>query len=207
MVADDHVIIRMGLQELFRDIGDITAAAMVSSGEELLQRLVHGNGLFDLLLLDITMPGLSGIKLISQICALQPRLPILVLSMHDEPQIVRRVLQAGVCGFVTKGSSEDILVAAIRKVAQGGHFIDSAIIEQMLFAPAHNQSAAHDCLSPRELQIMKRLARGRSLAEIDIECFISDKTVSTHKARLMQKMGFQSNAELVRYAVHHNLIE
>jgi len=208
MVADDHFIIHKGLQELFREIRDISAVGMVSSSEELLKRLGDSSGQIDLLLLDITMPGLSGIELISCIRALRPSLPILILSMHDEPQIVRRVLQAGASGFVTKGSAEDILVAAIRKVAQGGRFIDSAVIEQVMFdAPVRNESRAHDCLSPRELQIMKSLAMGRSLAEIASTCFISDKTVSTHKARLMQKMGFQSNAELVRYAIDHRLIE
>jgi DNA-binding NarL/FixJ family response regulator len=208
MVADDHVIIHKGLLELFRDIGDISAAGAVRSGDELLKRLGDGNSTFDLLLLDISMPGLSGVELISRIRALRPRLPILILSMQDEPQIVRRVLQAGASGFVTKGSSEDILVAAIRKVAQGGRFVDSAVIEQVMFgAPVCNASPAHDCLSPRELQIMKSLSRGRSLTEIARECFISDKTVSTHKSRLMQKMSFQSNAELVRYAIDHRLIE
>ncbi|WP_028535497.1 response regulator [Paludibacterium yongneupense] len=208
MIADDHAIIHKGLQELFRDVGNISAAGMVSSGEELLKRLGDGSSVFDLLLLDISMPGLSGVELISRICALRPKLPILVLSVHDEPQIVRRVLHAGASGFVTKGSSEDILVAAIRRVAQGGRFVDSAIIEQVMFdPPLRHESAAHGRLSPRELQIMKSLARGRSLAEIAAECFISDKTVSTHKARLMLKMGFQSNAELVRYAIDHHLIE
>jgi DNA-binding NarL/FixJ family response regulator len=208
VIADDHVIIHKGLQDLFRDVGGISAAAKIFSGEELLKLLSDANSRFDLLMLDITMPGLSGIELISHVRILRPKLPILILSMHDEPQIVRRVLQAGASGFVTKGSDEDILVAAIRKVAQGGRFVDSAVIEQVMFeAPARSEVVAHDCLSPRELQVMKSLARGRSLAEIASECFISDKTVSTHKARLMQKLNFQSNAELVRYAIDHRLIE
>jgi DNA-binding NarL/FixJ family response regulator len=208
VIADDHVIIHKGLQDLFRDVGGIAAAAKVFSGEELLKLLGDANSRFDLLMLDITMPGMSGIELISHVRMLRPTLPILILSMYDEPQIVRRVLQAGASGFVTKGSGEDILVAAIRKVALGGRFVDSAVVEQVMFeAQVRSEAVAHDCLSPRELQVMKSLARGRSLAEIARECFISDKTVSTHKARLMQKMNFQSNAELVRYAIDYHLIE
>lgn len=208
MVADDHVIVRMGLLELFRDIGDISVAGMVGSGEELLKRLGDASNLLDLLLLDISMPGVSGVELILRIRSMRPTLPILILSMHDEPHVVRRVLQAGASGFVTKGSSEDILVTAIRKVAQGGRFVDSAVIEQIMFdTPSQKELMAHACLSPRELQILKRLARGRNLAEIASEYFISDKTVSTHKARLMRKMGFKNNAELVRYAIDHRLVE
>jgi DNA-binding NarL/FixJ family response regulator len=208
LIADDHIIIHKGLQELFRDVGGISVAGMASSGDELLKLLGDSNRLFDILLLDLSMSGLSGVDLISSIRALRSWLPILILSMHDEPQIVRRVLQAGASGFVTKGCSEDILVAAIRKIAHGGRFVDSAVIEQVMFDTSiRNESVAHDCLSPRELQVMKSLARGRSLTEIAQECFISDKTVSTHKARLMQKMNFQSNAELVRYAIDHRLIE
>lgn len=208
LIADDHVIVRKGLQELFRDMGDISATGMVASGEELLTRLRDNHSQFDLLLLDLTMPGVSGIELIARIRSINAKLPILVLSMYDEPQIVRRVLQAGVSGFVTKGSGEDSLVTAIRKVAYGGRFVDSAVIEQVMFdTPARSESILHKCLSPRELLIMKRLAKGQGVAEIGNELFISDKTVSTHKARLMLKMKFQSNAELVRYAVDHHLIE
>jgi DNA-binding NarL/FixJ family response regulator len=208
VIADDHVIIHKGLQELFRDVGDILVEGMASSGDELLRLLNDGNNLFDLLLLDLSMSGLSGVDLLSRVRALRPRLPILILSMHEEPQIVRRVLQAGASGFVAKGSDEDILIAAIRKVAHGGRFVDSVVIEQVMFDTfVRHEATAHDCLSPRELQVMKGLARGGSLAEIARECFISDKTVSTHKARLMQKMNFQSNADLVRYAIDHHLIE
>jgi len=131
-----------------------------------------------------------------------------VLSMHNELQVAKRVLQAGANGFVTKGSAQDTLMSAIRKVAQGGRFVDPGVAEQMMFEkPQNNEEAPHERLSERELHILKLFARGRSVNDIADELFISNKTVSTHKARLMQKLNFQSNAELVRYAADHGLIE
>lgn len=206
LIADDHVIVRNGLRELFQDMGGFTAARMVASSEDVLEVLRHDQ--FDLILLDLSMPGIGGRDLVRCIRVLNARIPILVLSMHDEPHIVKRVLQAGASGFVSKGSAEDTLMLAIRKVAAGGRFIDSSITEQLIFnLPASGASAPRDCLSPRELQVMKCLAQGRSVTEIAAELLISDKTVSTHKMRLMRKMNLRSNAELVRCAVDHGLVD
>jgi DNA-binding NarL/FixJ family response regulator len=206
LIADDHVIVRSGLKQLFELMGDIFVAGEATNGAEVLEALRIGK--FDLILLDLTMPGISGISLIANIRAQYAKLPILVLSMHNELQVAKRVLQAGASGFVTKGSMQEILMDAVRKVAAGGRFIDPVIAEQMMFEkPATGGSAQHECLSERELQIMKLFAKGRGINEIADELFISNKTVSTHKARLMQKMNFQRNAELVRYAADHGLIE
>jgi len=206
LIADDHVIVRNGLKQLFGLMGDITVAGEATNGDEVLEALKHGH--FDLLLLDLTMPGLSGVNLIGRILASHSKLPILVLSMHNELQIAKRVLQAGAAGFVTKGSEQDTLMSAIRKVAAGGRFVDPTVAEQMMFEkPAEGESAPHERLSERELHIMKLFANGKGINEIAAELFISNKTVSTHKARLMQKLNFQSNAELVRYAADHGLVE
>ncbi len=206
LIADDHVIVRSGLKQLFGLMGDITVAGEATNGMEVLEALRLGA--FDLILLDLTMPGLSGVTLIGQIHAQYPKLPILILSMHNELQVAKRVLQAGATGFVTKGSMQDILMDAVRKVAAGGRFIDPVIAEQMMFEkPATGEVAPHERLSERELHIMQLFAKGMGINEIAEELFISNKTVSTHKARLMQKMNFQSNSELIRYAADHGLIE
>lgn len=206
LIADDHVVVRNGLMQLFGVMGDVEVAGEASSGEEVLGAL--GKSQFDLILLDLTMPGLSGINLIARIRSLYENQPILVLSMHNELQVAKRVLQAGANGFVTKGSAQDALMSAIRKVAQGGRFVDPGVAEQMMFEkPQNSEARPHERLSERELHILKLFARGRTVNDIADELFISNKTVSTHKARLMQKLNFQSNAELVRYAADYGLIE
>lgn len=206
LIADDHIVVRSGLRQLFGLMGDIEVAGEATNGEEVLEALRTGQ--FDLVLLDLTMPGLSGINLIGRIRAMNEQLPILVLSMHNELQIAKRVLQAGAAGFVTKGSGQDTLMSAIRKVATGGRFVDPGVAEQMMFEkPTQGEEVPHDRLSERELHILKLFATGRSVNEIADELFISNKTVSTHKSRLMQKLNLQSNAELVRYAADHGLIE
>ena len=206
LVADDHVVVRNGLKQLFGVMGDVALMGEAGSGEEVLVMLEHGQA--DLVMLDLTMPGLSGINLVARIHGLYPQLPILVLSMHNELQVAKRVLQAGATGFVTKGSEQDTLMTAIRRVSCGGRFVDPGIAEQMMFdKPQFSGAAPHERLSERELHILKLFARGRSVNEIADQLFISNKTVSTHKARLMQKLNFSSNAELVRYAADHGLIE
>lgn len=206
LIADDHAIVRGGLKQLFSLMGDITVAGEATNGIQVLEMLQHGK--IDLLLLDLTMPGISGISLISRIRGQHESLPILVLSMHNELQVAKRVFQAGASGFITKGSPQETLIAAIRKVAAGGRFVDPVLAEQMMFEkPVIGEKMAHDRLSERELQILKLIAQGKTVNEIAVELFISNKTVSTHKARLMQKMNFQNNAELVRYAADHGLVE
>lgn len=206
LIADDHVIVRNGLKKLFDLMGDIVVEGEATNGAEVLEMLSHRQ--FDLLLLDLTMPGISGVNLIGSIHDQYADLPILVLSMHNELQVAKRVLQAGASGFVTKGSVQEILMDAVRKVAAGRRFIDPHIAEQMIFSkPSSAETVPHSRLSERELHIMKLFAKGMGINDIAEELFISNKTVSTHKARLMQKLSFQSNAELIRYAADHGLIE
>lgn len=206
LIADDHGIVREGLKQLFALGSDIAVAGEAINGTQVLEALRAGG--IDLLLLDMTMPGISGTELIHRIHGHNPKLPILILSMHNEPQVARRALGAGAAGYLTKDSDPKTLMNAIRKVASGGRFIDPGIAERIVFdAGEGGQRAPHELLSEREYCVLQMLVAGKGVNEIADELAISNKTVSTHKARLMQKMNCRSNAELVRYAVAHGLIE
>lgn len=204
LLADDHALVREGLKQLFALTADIIVAAEAINGVQVLDALRQQH--FDLLLLDMTMPGIAGPDLIGRVVAHDSPPPILVLSMHNEPQIVRRALAAGAVGYLTKDSDPAILLAAIRKIADGGRFIDPSLAEALAFDFGSTQAqSGHGHLSDREFQIFCLLARGRGVNEIAADLSISNKTVSTHKARLMEKMGFSSNADLVRYAIDKQL--
>lgn len=206
MITDDHAIMRKGLKQLFALVGDIEVVAEATDGGTALERLRQGG--IDLLLLDMTMPGISGEDLVARIRAHYPTLPILILSMHKEAQIAQRALKAGANGYLTKDRDPEDLLDAIRKVAAGGRFLDAEIAEQMAFtASGVGAPAGHECLTDREFQVMRLLAQGVSVNDIAAQLAISAKTVSTHKARLMEKMGFASNADLVRYSVEHRLVD
>lgn len=203
-IADDHTIVREGLKQIFALAPDIEVAGEAASGAQLL-KIIHDSD-FDLLLLDITMPGISGVDLIKRIYARRPGLPILVLSMHTGQHIVQRALKAGASGYLAKETVPEILIAAIRKIAVGGRFIDPVLIEQIVLdVQESGQDWPHSRLSDRELQILRALVRGKSINDIASELAISNKTVSTHKAHLMQKMGFKTNADLIIYGHSHSL--
>jgi DNA-binding NarL/FixJ family response regulator len=206
LLADDHAILRDGLKQLFALTTDVHVVAEADSGTQVLERL--RSVAVDLLLLDMTMPGITGEGLIARLRAQHARLPILVLSMHDEPQIAMRALRAGAGGYLVKDKGPKTLLAAMRRVAAGGHFIDPGVAERMaLEASGLAPRLQHADLTDREFQILRLLASGRSVNETAAQLAISNKTVSTHKSRVMEKMGFASNAELVRYAVAHGLVE
>jgi DNA-binding NarL/FixJ family response regulator len=205
MIADDHTILRESLKHLFALADDIEVCAEAMNGGEVLERLRDGG--IDLVLLDMNMPGISGEDLILRLRAQYPELPILVLSMHNQAQVAQRALKAGASGYLSKDRDAEMLLAAIRKVTVGGRFIDPVLAEQMAFESSGIVSSPHHaCLSDREFEILCLCAKGVSLNDIAAKFSISSKTVSTHKSRLMEKMGFESNAELVRYALGHGLI-
>lgn len=204
LIADDHAIVRSGLLQLCALAGDITVVAEATNGGEVLERL--RNFTCDLVLLDLSMQGISGIELISRIRAHCPNLPILILSMYNEASVARRALKAGANGYVTKDDDPETLLHAMRKVAAGGRYINPTLAEQLVFE--QGVTAADDIylqLSNRELSIFRMLSGGKTVNQIADELSISNKTVSTHKARLMQKMGFRSNAEMLRYGIDHVL--
>ncbi|HXU93257.1 MAG TPA: response regulator transcription factor [Gallionella sp.] len=205
LIADDHSIVRKGLKHLCKSAGDMVVAGEAANGEEVLEALRHAH--FDLLLLDLTMPGLGGVELVEKIRAQHASLPILIFSMRSEMQVAKRMAALGVGGYITKGGSDEMLLAAIRKVAAGGISVDPLIAEQMVFEQAKRRSSMPgNRLSQRELQILKLLGQGKSVNEIADELLLNSRTVSTYKARLMQKMNFKNNAELVLYASESGLI-
>lgn len=206
MIADDHAIVREGLKQLFSLYSDISVVGEATNGSDVLVNLRTQT--IDLLLLDMTMPGISGVELITRIRAQNATLPILVLSMHNEVQIARRALSNGASGYLTKDSDPEVLLAAIRKVAGGGRFIDPDLAEAMAFDNGNTeQEEPHELLSEREYQILLLLIGGKSVNDIAGELSISNKTVSTHKTRLMQKLNVSNNAELVRYGLDNGLID
>jgi DNA-binding NarL/FixJ family response regulator len=206
VVADDHPIVREGLKQLLAAAADLTIVGEAQNGQEVLARVRADD--FDVLLLDMSMPGKSGVELIKQVHAEKPKLRILVLSMHEEEQYAVRALKAGATGYLTKESATVQLIAAIRKVAAGGAFISPAVAEQFaLGAMPQGGGPPHAALSDREYQVFEMLVAGRSVGDIAGRLNLSVKTVSTHKARIMQKMNMTNQAELVRYAVNNRLLD
>ena len=205
VIADDHTIVREGLKQLLGAEGDLEVVAEARDGHEALERLRALE--FDVLLLDMSMPGKSGIELIKQAHAEKPRVRILVLSMHEEHQYAVRAIRAGASGYLTKESASAQLVAAIRKVAGGGAFISAEVAQQLALSAMPNARVhPHEALSDREFQVFRMIAEGRSVSEIAGRLNLSVKTVSTHKANILQKMEMSTSAELVRYALTHRLV-
>ncbi|MGZ5800991.1 MAG: response regulator [Burkholderiaceae bacterium] len=204
MIVDDHELMREGLKQLFDDEEDLMVCAEAGSGEEALAILQDEK--FDLVLLDISIPGIHGVELIKKIKEQLNSPPILVLSMHNESQIAKRKLKAGASGYITKDSSPKDLLEAIRKVASGGRFITAEIAEKIAFeVSSATPLVPHELLSARELVILRMLAQGRKVNEIAHDLDISSKTVSTHKVRLMQKMHIDSDVKLIQYTIAHGM--
>lgn len=204
IVADDHAMVRGGLKHIVATTSDIEVVGEATRGDEVLALL--GQLPIDLLLLDMNMPGLSGIELIRRLHEDKPALPILILSMHNEVQVVTRALKAGASGYVIKDSEPEILLLAIRKIAAGGKYIDPALVDALVFDASDRESLSHESLSEREFQILKMIAAGCALGNIANQLYLSPKTVSTHKMRLMQKLGIDNNADLIRYATQHGIV-
>jgi DNA-binding NarL/FixJ family response regulator len=206
LIADDHSIVREGLKQILNLQPDIDCAGEAGDGEQVLRLVREGD--YDLLLLDMTMDGLSGVDLIRRVRNFKPALPILVLSMHNVSQLALHAIRAGANGYITKGSEPELLLAAIQKVASGGRYIDPAMTEELAYKSTFSEDdLPHNSLSSREFEVFRLLASGRSNGDISQQLFISEKTVSTYKSRIMDKMKFSSSAELVRYAVKHKIVE
>jgi len=206
VIADDHSIVREGLKRIVSSIDGMEVAGEAGNGTEVMQRVRELD--FDVLLLDLSMPGRSGMELIKLIRAEKPQLRVLVLSMHQELQYAVRAIKNGASGYLTKESAPAQLEQAIRKVASGGAFISAEVAEQLaLGAMPGSEAVPHESLSNREFEVLQLLAAGVSLTDIGTRLNLSVKTVSTHKTNLMQKMGLQNQNELIRYALKHGLSE
>lgn len=205
IIADDHAVVREGLKKIFTLAADVELAAEAADGAELFQ-LLRGGANFDLLLLDMSMPGISGISLIDHIKGQYPDLPILVFSIHNETSIALRAIRAGASGYLTKDSDPEILLDAIHKVANKGTYLAPDLAEHLAFdALIPDRGAPHTQLSDREFEVFRMLIAGNRLTEIAQHLAISDKTVSTHKYNLMKKMQLHSMTELLHYAYEHKL--
>jgi DNA-binding NarL/FixJ family response regulator len=206
LIADDHAIMREGLKQILAACTDMRVEGEADNGYGVLGMVKHRE--WDVVVLDMSMPGRSGIELIKQIKTEKPRLPILVLSMHKEEQYAVRVLKAGASGYLCKDGASSELINAIRKVASGGKYITPAAAESLVLGLASSRDAMpHTLLSDREFQIFKLVAAGQGITEIAKKLNISVKTVSTHKARFMQKMNLETAADLIRYALKHELLD
>jgi DNA-binding NarL/FixJ family response regulator len=204
LLADDHAIIRDGVKQILADTDDLVVAGEAANGAEVLKMVADREG--DLLVLDISMPGKSGLDLIKLVKHDKPRLPILIFSMHNEEQYALRALHAGASGYLTKESDSEVLIAAMRKVAAGGVHVSEKVAA--LLARDHmprTDELPHARLSDREFQIFEKIVAGTRLTDIANEFNLSIKTVSTHKSRILQKMGMTSDTDLVRYALAKGL--
>ena len=206
LIADDHAIVRGGLRQLLSGESDFLVAGEAANGLEALNLIREQQ--FDVLLMDMSMPGRSGIELIKQIKSEHPKLAMLVLSMHKEEQYAVRAMRAGAQGYLTKESAPDLLISAIRKVAHGGVYISSGAAERMAIELYGNHDVIpHTSLSDREYQVFRMIVAGIPINGIADKLSLSVKTVSTHKTRIMQKMRMTNAAELIHYAVRHQLLE
>lgn len=206
VIADDHQILREGLKQLLESAGGIDVVGEAADGTQALALVRDAE--FDVLLLDLSMPGRSGMDLIRQVLGERPRLHVLVLSMHEEHQYAVRAIRAGAAGYLTKESASSELVAAIRKVASGGAYITPNVAEYLaLDAMPGGRVARHEALSDREFEVFRLLVAGEGVTAIAVRLNLSAKTISTHKAHLMEKLGVASTAELVRYAMRHRLAD
>jgi two-component system, NarL family, invasion response regulator UvrY len=206
LIADDHPLLREGLKHILADCNDIAIAGEVGNGSDVLAKVRSET--FDVVLLDMFMPGKSGIDLIRQVKSEKPKLPILVFSSHKEDIFAVRAIKAGASGYLCKDYVASSLVEALRKVARGGCYISPVVAELMAqnFQPSSHEVTPHALLSDREYQIFLLIVAGKGLTEIAEQLNLSVKTVSTHKVRIKEKMKLDNIPEFVRYAISHGLM-
>ena len=206
LVADDHTVVREGVKQILSAQSDIVVEDEAEDGKETLEKVLRGS--FDMVLLDISMPGRGGLEVLEDFLKSKPKLPLLILSMHPEEQYAVRALRAGASGYLTKASAAHELIGAIRKVSRGGKYVTASLAEKLAVAlDSKADKQLHDRLSTREYQVMLMLASGKSVSEIARELCLSVKTISTYRIRVMNKMGMKKNAELTFYAMNHRLID
>jgi two-component system invasion response regulator UvrY len=206
LICDDHTIVREGLMQILAETQDIVGAGEACTGQEVLERVDSED--YDVVLLDISMPGANGLEVLKQIKSSHPKLPVLILTMHAEEHYAVRALRAGAAGYLTKGSAADELIGAIRKVASGGRYLSESLAEQLALELLEERGRpAREALSDREYEVMCLLARGRTVTEIGEQLNLSVKTISTYRARILDKLSLRNNAEIVYYALKEGIIE
>lgn len=205
LIADDHPVVRQGIKQILQDALDILVEGEAKDGDETLRKVRDRK--WDGLVLDLNMPGPHGLDLLQQIKEEAPTLPVLVLSMHAEDQFAVRLLKAGASGYVAKESAPDELVKAVRKICSGGKYISASLAEKLADNLEHaSDKPPHEILSNREYQVLLMMGAGKSTKEIGEELRLSVKTVSTYRARILDKMHLRSNAQIIRYVIHEGLL-
>ena len=203
--ADDHTIVREGLKQILSDTPDIEVADEAANAKEVITKVSDTD--YDLVLLDISFPGRSGVDILKQLKCSKPKLPVLILSMYPEEQYAIRSLKAGASGYLTKESASDELIAAIRQVTKGKKYITASLAERLVFElEKEYEDKPHEVLSDREYQVMCLIASGKTVKEIAEALSLSVKTISTHRSRILRKMAMENNAQLTHYAIKHGLV-
>lgn len=206
LIVDDHAIVRQGLKQILADIPDLVVAGGASNGQEALEMVRAGH--WDVVVLDISLPGPNGLIVLRQLKSRYPRLPVLVLSMHAEEQYAVRALKAGAAGYLTKESAPEQLITAIRKVASGGKYVSPALMEKFVSEVGTTlKKPRHETLSDREFQVLCMIGAGKTLTEIAQDLRLSVKTVGTHRTRILKKMQLKNNAVLIHYALRTGLVK
>jgi DNA-binding NarL/FixJ family response regulator len=204
LVADDHGILRRGIAQIVSESGDIVVAGEASSGEEALSMVAKGG--YEVVLLDISMPGRGGLDVIRDIKLALPGVKVIILSMHSEEQFAVRSLRDGASAYITKSKADEELVDAIRAVAAGRRFITQEVAERLAYyVECDSELPPHERLSRREYQVLALIGSGLTVSEVADKLALSSKTVSTYRARILSKMGLSTNAQLIKYAVDHKL--
>lgn len=205
LIADDHDIVREGVKQIVSETSDIVVGGEAHTGAEAIERVRERA--WDVVVLDLNLPDRPGLDVLAQLRAIAPRVPVLILTMHQQASYAARVIKSGAAGFLSKNSAREHLVNAIRKLARGERFLPPALAESVAFDLMQSGGGAkHAALSDREFQVLCLIAAGKPPREIAAELNVSVKTVATHRARLLVKMGFKNNAQLVQYAVDHGLL-
>jgi DNA-binding NarL/FixJ family response regulator len=206
LIADDHPLFREGIKRMLSETSDIVVADEASNGQEVL-KIVEKND-FDVIMLDISMPGRSGLDIIKQLKCDRPDLHILILSMHSEEEYAERALKAGAAGYLVKKTTPDEVVTAIRKVSMGKKYVSSSLAERLACHVGKSfNKLPHETLSDREYEVMCMIASGKTLKEIANEISLSRKTISTHRSHILEKMSMKNNSQLIHYALQNNIID
>ncbi|GBD90329.1 response regulator UvrY [bacterium BMS3Abin04] len=206
LVADDHTIVREGIKQIVASMSQVTIVEEASTGFEVIEKVNAKH--YDVVLLDISMPGKSGLDVLKEIKTYKPKLPVLILSIHSEDQYAKRVLKAGAAGFIPKHSAPEELKKAILKAFSGGRYVSNHLAEKLATELSlDNNQPLHETLSDREFQVLQKIASGKPLKDIADELFISIKTVSTYRTRILEKLHLNNNAELIKYALENELID
>lgn len=206
LIADDHAVVRRGLRQILSETVDIQVDGEAGTSRDVVKLVSESR--YDVVVLDVNMPGAKGIELLAELRRIRPELPILVLTMYSEEQLALRVLKAGAAGFLNKESAPEKLVEAVRKVGTGGRWVSAELAETLASVVAGGSAGApHERLTDREFEVMRLLASGKTVSQVAKELSLSVKTVSTHRTRILVKMNMKTNAELTHYALKNALVE